>query len=36
MPVIHTAVPCTGSTADQDVSTVRVQLGAGEAPILDL
>jgi hypothetical protein len=36
MPVMHTAIPCTGSTADQAVSTVHVQLGAGEAPKLDL
>jgi hypothetical protein len=36
MPVMHSAIPCTGSTADQAVSTVHVQLGAGEAPILDL
>ena len=36
MPVMHTAIPCTGSTADQAVSTVHVQLSAGEAPILDL
>ena len=28
MPVMHTAIPCTGSTADQAVSTVHVQLGA--------
>ncbi len=28
MPVMHTAIPCTGSTADQAVSTVTVQLGA--------
>jgi hypothetical protein len=25
---MHTAVPCTGSTADQAVSTIHVQLGA--------
>ena len=41
MPAMHTAIPCTGSTADQAVSTVHVQLGAGEAgageaPKLDL
>ncbi len=36
MPVMHTAISCTGSTADQAVSTVHVQLGVGEAPILDL
>ncbi len=38
MPAMHTAIPCTGSTADQAVSTVRVhvQLGAGEALVLDL
>ncbi len=28
MPVMHTAIPYTGSTADQAVSTVIVQLGA--------
>ena len=28
MPVMHTAIPCTGSTADQADSTVHVQLGA--------
>ena len=33
---MHTAIPCTGSTADQAASTVHVQLGAGEAPKLDL
>ncbi len=30
MPVMHTAIPCTGSTADQAVSTVHVQLGAAK------
>ena len=31
MPVImHTAIPCTGSTADQADSTVHVQLGAAK------
>jgi hypothetical protein len=33
---MHTAIPCTGSTADQAVSAVHVQLGAGEALKLDL
>ncbi len=33
---MHTAIPCTGITADQAVSTVHVQLGADEAPKLDL
>ena len=28
MPVMHTAIPCTGNTADQAVNTVHVQLGA--------
>ncbi len=28
MPVLHSAIPYTGSTADQAVSTVIVQLGA--------
>ncbi len=36
MPVMPTAIPCTGSTADQAVSTVHVQLGVGEEPKLDL
>ncbi len=36
MPVMHTAIPCTDITADQAVSTVHVQLGAGGAPVLDL
>ncbi len=36
MPAMHTAIPCTGITVDQAVSTVHVQLGAGEAPKLDL
>jgi hypothetical protein len=30
MPVMHTAIPYTGSTADQVVSTVIVQLGAAK------
>ncbi len=30
MPVMHTAIPCTGNTADQAVSTVTVQLGAAK------
>ncbi len=32
MPVMHTAIPCTstGSTADQAVSTVHLQLGAAK------
>ena len=30
MPDMHTAIPCTGSTADQAVSTVHVQLGAAK------
>ncbi len=30
MPSMHTAIPCTGSTADQAVSTVHVQLGAAK------
>ena len=30
MPGMHTAIPCTGSTADQAVSTVHVQLGAAK------
>ncbi len=30
MPVMHTAIPCTSSTADQVVSTVHVQLGAAK------
>ncbi len=28
MPDMHTAIPCTGSTVDQTVSTIHVQLGA--------
>ncbi len=28
MPDMHTAIPCTGSTVDQIVSTIHVQLGA--------
>ncbi len=28
MPDKHTAIPCTGSTVDQTVSTIHVQLGA--------
>ena len=30
MPVMHTAIPCTGNTADQAVSTVHLQLGAAK------
>ncbi len=30
MPDMHTAIPCTGSTADQAVSTIHVQLGAAK------
>ncbi len=30
MPVMHTAISCTGSTVDQAVSTVTVQLGAAK------
>jgi hypothetical protein len=30
MPVMHTAIPCTGNTADQAVNTVHVQLGAAK------
>ncbi len=30
MPVMHTAIPCTGSTADQAINTVTVQLGAAK------
>ncbi len=30
MPDMHTAIPCTGSTADQAVSTVHVQLDAAK------
>ncbi len=30
MPVMQTAIPCTGSTADQAVSTVHVQLDAAK------
>ncbi len=30
MPVMHTAIPYTGSTADQAVSTITVQLGAAK------
>ena len=30
MPGMHTAIPCTGSTADQADSTVHVQLGAAK------
>ena len=33
---MYTAIPSTSSTVDQTVSTVLVQLGTGEAPILDL
>ena len=36
IPVMYTAIPSTSSTVDQTVSTVLVQLGTGEAPILDL
>ena len=36
MPDMHTAIPCTGSTVDQTVDAVLVQLGTGEAPKLDL
>ncbi len=28
MPDMYTAIPCTGSTVDQTVSTIHVQLGA--------
>jgi hypothetical protein len=28
MPDMHTAIPCTGSTVDQTVSTIHIQLGA--------
>ncbi len=28
--IMHTAIPCTGNTADQAVSTVHVQLGAAK------
>ena len=30
MPVMHTAIPCTGNTADQAVRTVHLQLGAAK------
>ncbi len=30
MPDMHTAIPCTGSTADQAVSTIHVQLDAAK------
>jgi hypothetical protein len=30
MPVMHTAIPCTGNTADQAVNIVHVQLGAAK------
>ncbi len=30
MPDMHTAIPCTGSTAGQAVSTIYVQLGAAK------
>ena len=30
MPGMHTAIPCTGSTADQAVNTVHLQLGAAK------
>jgi len=30
MPDMHTAIPCTGSTADQAVSTIHVQLGTAK------
>ena len=36
IPAMYTAIPSTSSTVDQTVSTVLVQLGTGEAPILDL
>ncbi len=39
MPDMHTAIPCIGSTADQAVSTIHVQLGAAKhltRPLTDI